>query len=268
MEIAKEIQGQRRKTGMQIRSILNRVQFHKGFVYGQVNLREQAGRLVLEVEIRSRKGSRPVCSGCGKTGPGYDTQPQRRFEFVPLWGIAAFFLYAMRRVHCADCGVKIERVPWAEGKKHLTTSYCWFLAGWAKRLSWLEVARAFHTTWENVFRCVKMAVQWGIEHRDLDNIESIGTDEVCWRKTTKEKFATLVYQLDAGRRRLLWIGRDRTASTFRDFFKWFGPGRCQRLRFVCSDMWKPYLRIIAEMAPTGSSLRWRQPQSTFSIGFM
>jgi transposase len=233
---------------MQIKTILNRIQLHKGFVYGSIRLREQAGRLILEVEIRPSKTSRPVCSGCDKARPGYDTQAQRRFEFVPLWGIAVFFLYAMRRVNCSDCGVKIERVPWAEGKKHLTTTYAWFLAGWAKCLSWLEVAKAFQTTWENVFRSVKMATEWGLAHRDLENIESIGTDEICWRKR-KEKFITLVYQLDAGKRRLLWIGRDRTARTFRSFFQWLGSERCQRLRFVCSDMWKPYLRIIAEMAP-------------------
>jgi len=234
---------------MQVKSILNRIQIHKGFVYGRAILRDQTGRLSLEIEIRARKGSWPVCSGCGKPGPSYDTQPRRWFEFVPLWGIAVFFLYGMRRVNCPDCGVKVERVPWAEGKKHLTTTYAWFLAGWAKRLSWLEVARAFHTSWENVFRAVKMAVEWGLVHRDLENVMSIGTDEISWRKT-KEKFVTVVYQLDAGKRRLLWIGRDRTAKTFRGFFKWLGPERCQRLRFVCSDMWKPYLRIIAEMAPS------------------
>jgi len=233
---------------MQIKTILNRVQRHKGFVYDSVQLCEHAGKLALEVEIKPRKASHPICSGCGKARPGYDTQSQRRFEFVPLWGIVVFFLYAMRRVNCLDCGVKIERVPWAEGKRHLTTTYAWFLASWAKRLSWLEVARAFQTTWENVFRSVKMAVEWGLAHRDLESIESIGTDEICWRKR-KEKFVTLVYQLDAGKRRLLWIGRNRTAKTFRSFFQWLGPERCRRLRFVCSDMWKPYLRIIAEMAP-------------------
>jgi len=234
---------------MQVKSILNRIQIHKGFVYGQVRLLELSKPLALEIEIRARKGSRPVCSGCGKAGPGYDTQAIRRFEFVPLWGIAVFFLYAMRRVACPACGVKVERVPWAEGKKHLTTTYAWFLASWAKRLSWLEVARAFNSTWENVFRAVKMAVDWGLTHRDLENIEAIGTDEISWRKKAKEKFVTLVYQLDAGKRRLLWIGRDRTARTYRGFFQWLGPERCQRLRFICSDMWKPYLRIIDEMAP-------------------
>jgi hypothetical protein len=85
--------------GMLLKTILNRVQNHSGFVYGTIRLVEGAARLILEIEIEPRKGSRPVCSGCGRPGPGYDTASQaRRFEFVPFWGICVFFLYHMRRV--------------------------------------------------------------------------------------------------------------------------------------------------------------------------
>ena len=43
---------------MQVKSILNRVQLHRDFVYGTIRWREKPGRLALEVEIRPRKGSR------------------------------------------------------------------------------------------------------------------------------------------------------------------------------------------------------------------
>lgn len=190
---------------MQLKSILNRVQRHQSFSYGNSRLLKQATRLVIEVEIKARKGSKPICSGCGSPGPGYDSLSVRRFEFVPLWGIVVFFLYAMRRVNCRTCGIKVEQVPWASGKNHLTTTYSWFLAGWARRLSWKEVSEAFQTSWDNVFRSVKMSVAWGLEHRDLDNITAIGIDEIAWRKR-KDKFLTMVYQIDSGCRRLLWVG--------------------------------------------------------------
>ena len=151
---------------MQLKSILNLVQRHQSFVYGSIHLVKKATRWILEIRIRARKGSKPICSGCGSPRPGYDTLPVRSFEFVPLWGIAVFFLYGMRRVNCPACGVKVERVPWAAGKNHLTTTYSWFLARWARRLSWKETAEAFQTTWDNVFRSVKMAVAWGLAHRD------------------------------------------------------------------------------------------------------
>lgn len=232
---------------MLLKSILNRIQLHPGFVYGAICLVEKGARLLLEIEIRPRKGSRPVCTVCGNPGPGYDTLKIRRFEFVPLWGIAVFFLYAMRRVDCPYCGIKVERVPWAEGKNHLTTTYAWFLAKWAKRLSWKETADAFQTKWDNVFRSVKMAVAWGLSNRNLDNITAIGIDEICWRKKGS-KFLTLVYQIDNGCKRLLWIGKDRTKKTLLRFFEEFGSDRSATLRFVCTDMWKPYLLVVAEKA--------------------
>jgi transposase len=152
----------------------------------------------------------------------------------------------MRRVQCPRCGVKVEQVPWCDGKHSLTTTYRWFLAGWAKRLSWKGVADVFGTTWQNVFRSVKHAVSWGLAHRDLSGIASIGVDEVQWQQG--HKYLTLVYQIDEGAKRLLWIGKDRTAKTLLRFFRMLGKERSGQLKFVCSDMWRAYLKVIAKKA--------------------
>jgi len=98
----------------------------------------------IEVDVRPRKGSRPVCSGCCRSGPGYDTLAPRHFHFVPLWALHVILVYAMRRVDCPRCGVTVEQVPWGDGKRHLTRAYAVFLARWARRLSWKEVASIFH----------------------------------------------------------------------------------------------------------------------------
>ncbi len=163
-----------------------------------------------------------------------------------MWGFSVFLVYLMRRVQCSDCGVRVERVPWARGKRELTDTYQQFLAHWAKKLSWKEVAASFHTSWEKVFHAVEYVVQWGLEHRDLSNITAIGVDEIAWRKG--HKYLTLVYQIDAGKTRLLWIGKDRTVKTFLGFFRFFGEQRSQALKFICSDMWKPYLKVIEKKA--------------------
>jgi transposase len=232
---------------MQLKTLLNRVHPLKSFVYKHARITESEGSLGIEVVIEPRANSRPVCSGCGRKRPGYDRQPgPRHFQFVPLWGLAVVFLYTMRRVDCPRCGVTVELIPWAEGKNHLTAAYRWFLARWAKRLAWQEVADVFRTSWENVFRSVKMAVGWGLDHRSLDGIEAIGVDEVQWRKG--HKYLTLVYQIDGHAQRLLWVGRDRTAKTFLRFFRMLGKERSAAIKFVCSDMWPPYLKVIAKKA--------------------
>ena len=147
--------------GMQVKTILNRIQKQRGFVYGTVQLEEQIGGLAVTVDLVPHRRNRPRCAGCEQPGPVYDRLTPRRFEFVPLWGLRVFLLYAMRRVDCPRCGVTVERVPWADGKHQLTTTYMWFLARWAKRLSWQEVARVFSTSWDQVFRSVALAVRDG-----------------------------------------------------------------------------------------------------------
>jgi len=173
---------------MQLTTILNRVEYFKSFVYGKAKWVENAAQATIEVQIEARKNGRPICSGCGHPAPCYDRLPQRRFEYVPLWGIAIYFIYAMRRVECPTCGVKVEKVPWCDGKNQLTTTYRWFLAGWAKRLSWKEVASVFGTSWQSVFRSVKHAVSWGLAHRDLEDIKAIGVDEIQWQRGHKYLF--------------------------------------------------------------------------------
>lgn len=230
---------------MQIKTILNHVYAHPGFVYCQFELRPGEPPTLM-VTVKPRKGSRPRCSGCDRKSPGYDTLDERQFEFVPLWGIAVFFLYAMRRVDCPRCGATVEKVPWGTGKCSLTKAYAYFLAGWAKRMSWAEVARSFKTSWENVFRSVEIVVAWGLAHRKLDEVRAIGIDEVLWHRGYK--FLTVVYQIDSGCRRLIWVGRDRTVKTTLRFFRSFGKQHTAALQFICSDMWKPYLKVIAKKA--------------------
>jgi transposase len=231
---------------MLLQTILNQVQPCKPFVYEKARLVGDEPNRTIEVTIRARANGCPLCSGCGQRRPGYDRQRQRRYEFVPLWGMAVFLLYAPRRVACPKCGVKVERVPWAEGKCRLTTTYRWFLASWSKLLTWQQVARVFRTSWSSVYRGVEFAVCWGMLHRSLDGVEAIGVDEIQWRKG--HKYLTLVYEIEEGCKRLLWVGKDRLKKSLRGFFEMLGAAGCRSLRFVCSDMWQPYLTVIAEEA--------------------
>jgi transposase len=227
---------------VQVKTVLNRVHPIKGFVYENVRWAPNA----IEVEVRSRKRSRAYCSGCARRGPTYDHLPARHFAFVPLWGILVYLVYALRRVDCPRCGVTVELVPWGEGKRPITRAYAVFLARWARRLSWKEVASIFQTSWESVFRSVAWMVEYGLQHRSLEGVTAIGVDEVQFQKG--HRYLTVVYQIDSSCRRLLWVGQDRTAKTLLRFFKMMGRSRAAALQFVCSDMWKPYLKVIAKKA--------------------
>jgi transposase len=166
---------------MNLLTILNHCHRFPGFVYQSAEF--SPDKKTIEVRVRPRHGSPAKCSGCNETSPGYDHLGERRFEFIPLWGFLVFFLYRMRRVDCLRCGaVLVEEVPWGSGKHHLTKVYMQFLANWARKLSWKEVAESFQTSWEKVFDSVEYMVQWGLEHRTLGPIFAIGVDEIQYAK--------------------------------------------------------------------------------------
>jgi transposase len=242
-----------------LKTLLNHVERLEGFVYESSRIREPAGGQrrglaaapMIDIHLRAHQRRPGKCSQCRAPAPGYDRLPERRFQFVPLWGLATFFVYSPRRLECAQCGIHVEHLPWALGKRPITQSFAWFLAGWAKLLSWQVVSRCFQTSWESVFRSVEMAVDWGRARMDLTGISALGVDEIYWKKG---KFLTLVYQINEGVKRLLFVIEDRQEKSLRAFFIWLGKERSALIAFICSDMWKPYLNVIAKYAPNALNI--------------
>jgi len=235
---------------MLLTRLLNACHHVPGFVYEGAKLCEVTQSI--EIDVRPRKGSKAICSCCSQPARGYDTLAQRRFEFIPVWGFAVFLLYTMRRVDCRDCGVKVEALPWANGKHTLTRAYMLFMAQWARKLSWKDTAQSFRTSWEKVFNAVEWVVDWGLAHRELGTIRAIGVDEIQYGRG--HKYLTLVYQIEGGCTRLLWVGQERTKASFAKFFAMIGKPVCEKVEFVCSDMWKPYLEMIALHCPNALNI--------------
>jgi transposase len=235
---------------MLVTTILNKIEKHKGFVFGKAHMvTGEGGQERIEVPVRPRKNSKGRCSGCGVARPSYDRLEERRFAYVPLWGIAVVLVYTMRRVACPQCGVKVERVPWATGKSPVTRSLALFLADWARLLSWQDVACRFKVNWHQVFDSVRYVVDWGLAHRDVSGVRAIGVDEIQFGRG--HHYLTVVYQLCGSARRLLFVGPNRDSESFGAFFDEMGKSWCDQITHVCSDMWRAYLKVIAERLPNG-----------------
>jgi len=143
----------------------------------------------------------------------------------------------MRRVNCKQCGVLVEEVPRGLGKHTSTKVPGHFLGHWARKLSWKETAEELRTSWDKVHDAVAYLVTWGLEHRVLGAMRAMGVDEI--QRGKGHKYLTLVYQIDQGGTRLLWIGKDRTVNTFQEFLAMIGPEVSAKIEFLGSDLWKP-----------------------------
>jgi len=230
---------QRKETTMLIKTLLNKCYHIKGFVYKNAKLINDK---TIKVEINARKNSKGQCSECNAKCPTYDHLKERIFLFISIWGYRVIFVYKPRRIQCKEHGIKVEYMPWANGKSSICEPLKLLLAHWAKQLSWKQVADEFKVSWIHVFEAVEYVVKYGLANRILDNVRAIGIDEIQYLKG--HKYLTLVYQIDAGCRRLLYIGKDRTVKTLLRFFYRFGKERTQQIQVVCSDLWKPYLKVV------------------------
>ena len=187
----------------------------------------------------------PRCGQCGGKGRYRDRRRERRYRHVPLWGIPVTLVYTLRRVRCERCGVRVEAVPWAEGKQRFTRAMSATMAEWARLLPWSHVARLFGCSWPTVEQAVKAAVAWGRQRQDLSGLTHIGVDEIARKRG--HVYMTVVYDLKE--RRLVWAGEGRTRETLERFFDSLGEEGSKRLEAVCCDMWRPYVNAVRARAP-------------------
>ena len=235
-----------------VKTLFRHVQDLAGFVVKSVNnfLDEEQPRIevVLDADPRCKRR----CSCCLKPGRVHDKLPERSWHFVPIWNILVKLSYTPRRVICPTTGAPtVEAMPWSRGKSPYAQAYMIFLARWARHLSWKTTATIFNASWDAVFRSVKWVVDWGLEHRDLSGVTALGVDELHRGRGKKgANFLTLVYQIDSGSRRLLHVGVRRTEAALREGLRTLETqhaGFLDGIKVVCSDMWKPFLNVVAAM---------------------
>jgi hypothetical protein len=68
---------------MQLQVILNALDRRGSFIDEKVRWRDDLKRQ-LDIVVRPRRGSRPICSVCGKHGGTHDHLAERRVQHVPL----------------------------------------------------------------------------------------------------------------------------------------------------------------------------------------
>ena len=192
-----------------------------------VKIEEDEAARNLVVHLDRREHRRLQCGECGR-GAGRivpTRRPTRRWRDLALREHLVELVYAPCRVWCARCGLRVERVPWAEKWQRVTHALARAVASLTRELTWSAVAHHFRVNWKTIAAVVEGAVLWGLQHRRWDPLHAIGIDEVSRRKG--QRHVTIVY--DLGRGRVVWVGRDRDAATMERFFAWLGPRRARAI---------------------------------------
>lgn len=209
------------------------------------------GELVVWLERGGRRWLR--CGACGEPTArvAATRRPVRRWHDLAMREHHVSLMYAPYRVWCRRCGLRVERVPWADPWQRVTHALARAVAVLARELHWAAVAAHYRLNWKTVAQVVEATVLWGLAHRRWEPLHVIGIDEVSRRKG--QQYLTMVYDLERGR--VVWVGRDRTRATMERFFRWLGPRRARAIHTACSDMAAAY----------GEAIRTGLPQATHVV---
>jgi transposase len=158
---------------------------------------ETAPTLVVHLD---RLRFRPLrCGECGHETPQVapTRRPARRWRDLALREHLVELVYPPCRVWCARCGLRVERVPWADKWQRVTHALARAVADLARQLDWSALAHHFRLNWKTIAAVVEGAVLWGLQHRRGDPLHVIGIAEVSRRKD--QQYLTIVYDLGRGR---------------------------------------------------------------------
>ena len=185
------------------------------------------------------------CSQCKRRAPRYDRRPPRRWRHLPFGRTPIDLVYALWRVDCSTCGVRVELVPWASATSRFTHDFEEMTAYLAQITDWTRVSRHLGISWATVGSIVGRVVSRRLDPNRLCGLRRIGIDEFSYRK--RHRYLTVV--VDHDRRRVVWAGVGRSAETLDPFFDALGEEGCSRIELATIDMAGGYIKALRRRVP-------------------
>lgn len=198
-------------------------------------------KLTVHVRLAS---PRAFCSGCGCSGGVYDREV-RTWRHLDAGGVTWRISYALRRVKCRRCGVRVEQVPWAEVGAWHTKDFEDQVAFLAQQSSKSAVVEQMGIGWLTVGAIInRVMARCGPKDR-LVGLTHIGVDELS--VSGNKKYITLVY--DHARRGVVWAGEGKSKETLAKFFAELGAERSKLIQVVTMDMSEAYVQAVRTAVP-------------------
>jgi transposase len=196
--------------------------------------------VLVAVRLRRRRSR---CSGCGRRAPIHD-RSTRRWRHLDLGAQRCHLEAEIRRVRCAECGVKVEEVPFARPRARHTRDLEDLTAFLAQQANKTTIAKLLRIDWATVGRIVERVVADHLDAERLRGLVMIGVDDVSWRR--RHRYLTCVADHIGGG--VVWVREGRSAATLGEFFEELGEEKVT-IQAVSIDMSAGYEKAIREAVP-------------------
>jgi transposase len=201
--------------------------------------------LRIRIELTPREGQPGRCSGCGRRVASVHDTTLRVVRDLPILNAETELVVPRRRLLCARCGPKLERLSWLSPWGRVTTRLAESVARMCQQMAVKHVAHYFDLGWDRVKGIDKRWLRKTLGPVDLSGVAVIAMDEFAIQKG--HRYATVI--VDAMRKRVLWVGRGRAKADIRPFFELLGPEGRPQIKAVAMDMNAAYLEEVRAQCP-------------------
>jgi transposase len=209
----------------------------------RVELKLQQGEV--HVYLAHQDNREWACALCGVRGPLYDHQPEREWRHLDTCQYRTILHASPPRTQCAEHGVRVVKLPWAEPGSRFTELFEALAIEWLKHASQQAVGDRLQLSWDEIHGILERAVKRGLARRQAEEIPQLGVDEKAFRKG--HKYLTLVNDLQ--RNRVLYVAEDREQRSLDGFWSTITNQQLASIQAVALDMWDPYLASLKEHLP-------------------
>jgi len=188
----------------------------------------------------------PRCHACGTAARGVHSSDHRALRDLNLGGIRVWINCTYRKIYCPQCeGVRVEAMTFVDPYRRVTKRLARAIHELCKVLATQQVAEHFGLDWKTVKQIDQAFLEEQFGETGYRNLRILAVDEVAIHKG--HRYMTGVLDYETGR--VVWLGKDRKAETLMAFFDGMTPEQRQSVQAIAMDMWKPYIKAVAEKAP-------------------
>ena len=219
----------------------------QGYRVTGMSIEQRKGREAVIVELKRQRRDFE-CGKCHRRIKNAHSSWMIEIQHLTLWHFLTLLRVRHYRVHCPDCGLTLEALPFVAEGARVSQSLASLVAELCKVMTIKAVAifQSLHRgTVKTIDRLAMEAVQ---ASRPLDGITVLGIDEIAVGQG--QTYWHLVSALEGPRGpELLFVGEGRKERHLAKFWKWFGKNRAQGITHGVIDMWKPFRNSILAKCP-------------------
>jgi transposase len=204
----------------------------------------ESDRLTIRIERRGVR--RYACSGCGRRTGRVRSIRERTWDDLPWASHHVTLVYPQRRIICQTCGIRTERVEFADPKARITRRLRQQIGVDCQSMPTSHAAIRHGVSWDKARRAEKAFLAEWDRTRVKRQPRHIGLDEI--QRGKGQRFWTVLTDVVHGE--VIGLRQDRSEATVTALLAKDLTGR-QRgaITAVCTDMHRPYLNAAGAAVP-------------------